>query len=96
MPATFWTFVIGTLALAGIFPLSGFWSKDAILSAASLGNVPLAPVLYWTGVLVALMTAAYMGRCVLMTFFGEYRGHAHPHESPISMTGPLVALAFRF
>ncbi len=93
MPVTFWTFMIGTAALAGIAPFSGFWSKDAILSAASVGHVPGAPILYGMGVLVALMTAAYMGRCVILTFFGEYRGHAKPHESPVSMTGPLVVLA---
>ena len=94
MPVTFWTFAIGTLALAGIFPFAGFWSKDAILGAASINHtVPGHFMLYAMGVIVALMTAAYMGRCVLLTFFGEYRGHAHPHESPITMTGPLVVLA---
>ncbi len=89
MPITAWTFWIGTLALAGIFPLAGFWSKDAILSAASLENTWL----YGIGVLVALMTAAYMGRCCILTFHGEYRGHAKPHESPATMTIPLVILA---
>ncbi len=94
MPVTFWTFVIGTIALAGIFPASGFWSKDAILGSASINHtVPGATFLYGVGVLVAFMTAAYMGRCVLLTFFGKYRGHAHPKESPATMTGPLVLLA---
>ncbi len=89
MPVTGITFWIGTLALAGIFPFAGFWSKDAILSAASLHSIPLLIV----GIAVALMTAAYMGRCCLLTFHGEYRGDAHPHESPKSMTLPLVVLA---
>ena len=93
MKVTASTFWIGTLALAGIFPLAGFWSKDAILSAASVGGVPGAKVLFAIGVLVAFMTAAYMGRQCFMTFHGEYRGHAHPHESPKSMTVPLMILA---
>ncbi len=93
MPVTFWTFLLGTGALAGIFPLAGFWSKDAVLGAAHAGHVPGAAVLYGMGVLVAFMTAAYMGRCCWLTFAGEYRGHAHPHESPITMTAPLVVLA---
>jgi NADH-quinone oxidoreductase subunit L len=90
MPTTFVTFVIGTLALAGIFPLAGFWSKDEILLGASKNGYPL---LLTFGTIGAFMTAAYMGRCVYLTFFGEYRGHGHPHESPRSMTVPLVLLA---
>src|SRR3989440_6137176 len=90
MPTTFWTFVIGTLALAGIFPLAGFWSKDEILLGASKNGYPLLLTL---GTIGAFMTAAYMGRCVYLAFFGEYRGHGHPHESPRSMTVPLVLLA---
>ena len=89
MPVTRWTFLVGTLALAGIFPLSGFWSKDAILSAALLHNTPLLVL----ALAVAFMTACYMGRAYWMTFHGEYRGHAHPHESPAPMTLPLVVLA---
>jgi len=90
MPTTFVTFVIGTLALAGIPPLAGFWSKDEILLGASKNGY--ATLLIF-GTIGAFMTAAYMGRCVYLTFFGEYRGHGHPHESPRTMTVPLVLLA---
>ncbi|MGH7317628.1 MAG: NADH-quinone oxidoreductase subunit 5 family protein, partial [Candidatus Rokuibacteriota bacterium] len=90
MPTTFVTFIIGTLALAGIFPLAGFWSKDEILLGATEGGYPFILIL---GLIGAFMTACYMGRCVFLTFFGEYRGHGHPHEAPVSMTAPLVALA---
>ncbi len=90
MPTTYWTFIIGTVALAGIPPLAGFWSKDEILLGAKEGGFPLILLL---GIVVAFMTACYMGRAVFLTFFGEYRGHGHPHESPKSMTVPLVLLA---
>jgi NADH-quinone oxidoreductase subunit L len=89
MPWTFWTFLIGSLALAGVPPLAGFWSKDELLVVAQDGHPLLFVVLLGT----ALLTAFYMTRAVLLTFFGEYRGHGHPHESPVSMTGVLVALA---
>jgi len=90
MPITFVTFAIGAAALAGIPPLAGFWSKDEIISTAfHQGHYAL-----WAVTLVtAVITAFYMMRVVLLTFFGEYRGSGHPHESPSSMTGPLVALA---
>jgi NADH-quinone oxidoreductase subunit L len=90
MPTTFTTFVIGSLALAGIFPLAGFWSKDEILLGAAKNGYPFILVL---GLVGAFMTACYMGRAVYLTFFGEYRGHGHPHESPPSITVPLVLLA---
>ena len=90
MPTTYWTFIIGTLALAGIFPLAGFWSKDEILLGAMESNYYY---ILAVGLIGAFMTAAYMGRCVHLTFHGEYRGHGHPHESPRSMTVPLVLLA---
>src|SRR5688572_3504326 len=89
MPTTYWTFVIGTLALAGIIPLAGFWSKDEILLGASGNEYPFILIV---GLIGAFMTACYMGRCVFLTFFGEYRGHGHPHESPRSMTVPLILL----
>jgi NADH-quinone oxidoreductase subunit L len=89
MPVTFWTFLIGSAALSGVFPLAGFWSKDEVLNGAWQHDQWLFVVL----LLVAVMTAFYMTRCVLLTFFGTYRGHGHPHESPALMTGPLVALA---
>ena len=90
MPVTFWTMLIGSLALAGIFPLAGFWSKDELLVVAEEEHV------YWLFVvflITAVITAFYTMRMVMLTFFGEYKGHAHPHESPATMTGPLVALA---
>jgi NADH-quinone oxidoreductase subunit L len=90
MPVTFVTFVIGSLALAGIFPLAGFWSKDEILVTA--GQTGYDTFLY-VGLIGAFLTAAYMTRCVYLTFFGEYRGHGEPHESPRTLTVPLVVLA---
>ena len=88
-PITFWTLVCAALAIAGVPPFAGFWSKDAILTAAFAH----APWMYWVGVITAGMTAFYVWRAMFMTFFGEYRGHGHPHESPISMWGPLAVLA---
>ncbi len=90
MPVTYRTFLIGSLALAGIFPLAGFWSKDEILLGAGENGYQ---VFLLVGLVGALMTAAYMTRCVYLTFFGDYRGHAHPHESPPAITVPLVVLA---
>jgi NADH-quinone oxidoreductase subunit L len=89
MPITFWTFLIGSLALAGVFPFAGFWSKDELLVAASKDQT----VFFVIMLLTAALTAYYTARMILRTFFGEYTGHAHPHESPRSMTIPLVALA---
>ena len=90
MPVTYTTFLIASCALAGIFPLSGFWSKDEILLSAGRNG-------YWwftaVGVVGAALTAAYMTRCIYLTFFGDYRGHGHPHESPKIITVPLVILA---
>jgi NADH-quinone oxidoreductase subunit L len=88
-PITFWTLVCAALAIAGVPPFAGFWSKDAILTAAFAH----APWMYWVGVITAGMTAFYVWRAMFMTFFGEYRGHGHPHESPMSMWGPLAVLA---
>jgi NADH-quinone oxidoreductase subunit L len=90
MPITFWTMLIGALALAGIFPLAGFWSKDGLLVAAyDTHHIWLFVVFAVT----ALLTAFYTTRMILLTFYGEYRGEAHVHESPPSMTGPLIVLA---
>src|ERR671914_3035664 len=90
MPVTFWTFAIGAAALSGIPPLAGFWSKDEIISTAfRTGH-------YWVwgvALVTAILTAFYMTRVVLLTFYGDYRGHAHAHEMPRVMTGPLVVLA---
>lgn len=90
MPTTFWTFVIGSAALAGIFPLAGFWSKDEILATLNTQGYTLV---MWIAVAGAFVTALYMTRCVALTFFGTYKGDSHPHESPRIMTGPLIGLA---
>ena len=89
IPVTFWTILCAAVAIAGVPPFSGFFSKDEILAAA----YHHAPWMFWIGVITAGMTAFYVFRAVFMTFFGEYRGHAHPHESPPVMTLPLAALA---
>ncbi len=94
LPITSKTFYIGTIAIAGVFPLAGFFSKDEILwKAFSSGNQALWAV----GFIAAGMTAFYMARLVVMTFFGENRAPAdiksHIHESPLTMTMPLVVLA---
>jgi NADH-quinone oxidoreductase subunit L len=90
MPVTFWTFLIGAAALSGIPPFAGFWSKDEIISTAfKEGHY----VLWAVALVTAVITAFYMMRAVLLTFFGDYRGRAHPHESPPTMTAPLVLLA---
>jgi len=93
MPITFLTYAIGMLALCG-FPLlfSGFWSKDAIIEAASHWQTARTP--YFMLLVGALLTAFYMTRQVSYVFFGEYRGHGHAHESPRTMTTPLAILAF--
>ncbi len=98
MPWTFVLMLIATLAIAGIPPFAGFFSKDEILAAA-FGRGASQPVwyLYWAmGVLAALMTAFYMMRLMAMTFLGESRLGAaereHVHEAPWSMTGPLLLL----
>jgi NADH-quinone oxidoreductase subunit L len=90
MPLTFWTYLIGGLALAGVPPLSGFFSKDEIILVAYKSHT------WWLAItllLGAVITAFYTMRMLRLTFYGEYRGEAHPHESPVSMTGPLVFLA---
>ncbi|MGD1018454.1 MAG: NADH-quinone oxidoreductase subunit L [Verrucomicrobiia bacterium] len=92
VPITFWTFLIGTLALAGVPPLSGFYSKDEILLLAFERN----HVLFIMAVVTAFLTAYYMGREVFVVFFGKPRDHHafdHAHESPWVMTLPLVFLA---
>ena len=91
MPVTFWLYMIGTLALAGIVPFAGFWSKDEILLDASLHY----PAVYWLLTIAAFFTAFYMGRQIWMVFFGEARHEAaaHAEESPAVMTVPLMVLA---
>jgi NADH-quinone oxidoreductase subunit L len=100
MPVTAVTFIIGWLAIAGVPPFAGFWSKDDILLAA----YDKSPVLWAVGLVTALLTAYYMTRQVIMVFYGKARWHdaheehgAHgdfePHESPVIMLAPLVGLA---
>jgi len=93
MPVTFATMLIGTVAISGIPPLAGFFSKDEILAYAFQHNT-----IYWAiGFLTALLTAFYMFRLLYLTFFGDFRGTAaqkvHLHESPWQMTLPLLVLA---
>jgi NADH-quinone oxidoreductase subunit L len=98
MPITFWTFLAGTLAIAGLPFLSGFYSKEAILTQAMAvahekGGLYYLPFVF--GMVTALMTAFYMFRLLLKTFFGEPRNHhafEHAHESPWTMTVPLAVL----
>ncbi|MGE5596928.1 MAG: NADH-quinone oxidoreductase subunit L, partial [Hyphomicrobiales bacterium] len=105
MPITFWTFVIASLSLSGVFPLAGFWSKDEILLDAWRENRTLWAI----GLGVAFLTSFYMFRAIFLTFFGEYKGGqpvdhhdeeshfhgdpAHPHESPWNMAAPLLILS---
>ncbi|HLF57256.1 MAG TPA: NADH-quinone oxidoreductase subunit L [Thermoanaerobaculia bacterium] len=97
LPATYATFAISTLAIAGIPGLAGFFSKDEILGATFLAHVPAARLLWGVGLLTAALTACYMSRLVFLTFFGDFRGsheqEHHLHESPRVMTLPLWVLA---
>jgi len=89
MPVTFWTFLIGAAALAGVFPLAGFWSKDEILATAWSHNV----IVFFILLVTSLATAFYMGRQVALVFFGEQRDKSyHAHESGSFMTIPLMVL----
>ncbi len=92
MPVTFWVYMAGTLALSGIFPFAGFWSKDEILADAFAEGYT---AVYWLLSIAAFFTAFYMGRQVWMVFFGEARHEAaaHAEESPKVMTVPLMVLA---
>jgi NADH-quinone oxidoreductase subunit L len=93
IPVTFWTMTAAVIAICGIWPFAGFFSKDAILYAAFLQGTN-GRILWFVGLVTALLTALYMFRLWYMTFLGKPRTHdAHPHESPWSMLGPLVILA---
>jgi NADH-quinone oxidoreductase subunit L len=91
LPVTAWTFLIGTLALCGVPPLSGFYSKDAIIGAAWEES----PLLFGIAVVVAFLTTFYMFRLVFVVFWGKAKSDlpSHAHESPRLMTYPLVVLA---
>src|SRR5438876_7859816 len=95
MPVTSKAMLFGSLALAGIIPFSGFFSKGEILSITfdAGSDQPMFYVLYAFGLITAFLTAFYVFRLWFMTFWGEYRGHEHPHESPLVMTVPLMILA---
>ncbi len=92
MPTTFWVYLAGALALGGIFPFAGFWSKDEILADAFHEGYT---VVYWLLVIAAFLTAFYMGRQIWMVFFGQARHEAaeKAEESPGVITVPLIALA---
>ncbi|MBV9707111.1 MAG: NADH-quinone oxidoreductase subunit L [Chloroflexi bacterium] len=97
LPITFWTFLIAALAISGIPPFAGFWSKDEILSsllvqATNTGNLWFY-ILWGTGLLTAALTAFYMFRLLLGIFMGDYRGSEYIHEAPPVMTVPLIVLA---
>ena len=93
MPITYWTFMLATLAIAGIFPFAGFFSKDEILFHSLVSG----HTLFWgIATVAAFITAFYMFRAVFMTFHGDEKfdhHHVHPHESPSLMTVPLMILA---
>jgi NADH-quinone oxidoreductase subunit L len=98
MPVTFWLMLIATLAISGIPPFSGFFSKDEILAAAfgRATDQPVYHLFYAMGVAAALLTAFYMARMMVMTFLGENRTgereRTHIRDAPIVMTGPLIVL----
>src|SRR5215471_4978510 len=91
MPITFWTFLVGTLALIACPPFAGFWSKDEILASAGANIPAFLPI-----AIVTFLTAFYMSRLFVVAFLGHPRSDqaGHAHESPLVMTGPLVILAF--
>ncbi len=91
MPVTFWTFLLAALALSGVAPLAGFFSKDEILAAGSTLNFPIYILL----AIAAFLTAFYMGRQVVMVFFGKARSDAaaHAKENPTVMLVPMLILA---
>lgn len=93
MPITFITMLLSSLAISGIFPLAGFWSKDEILMTAFHAS----PALWVIGSLASIFTAYYMFRLMFLTFFNDFRGtqeqKSHLHESPALITFPLIVLA---
>jgi NADH-quinone oxidoreductase subunit L len=96
LPVTYWTMVVGTLALTGVWPAAGFFSKDAIIEAAYAGHTPVALYGFSLTVLAAALTAFYSWRLIFKVFHGMAADHhalAHANESPLVMLVPLVALA---
>ena len=96
-PVTACVMIFAFLAIIGFPGFAGFWSKDLILERLYT-NAPFGEFFYFAGLLTAVITAVYMGRLIIMTFFGEYRGskesEAHIHEAPACMLIPMVILAF--
>jgi NADH-quinone oxidoreductase subunit L len=96
MPVTFWTFLVGALANAGVVPLAGFWSKDEIIVGSWVSDSEIGKLVAIVGLAAAFLTALYMFRLVFLVFFGAPRydtAHVHPHESKWPMALPLVILA---
>ncbi|MHC4402682.1 MAG: NADH-quinone oxidoreductase subunit L [Planctomycetota bacterium] len=97
LPTTHWTFLVGCLALAGVVPFAGFFSKDEILAAVHQQPSVLYQTLYWAALFTAFLTAFYTFRAFFLTFYGEERipqeAGDHAHESPRPMTVPLMILA---
>jgi NADH-quinone oxidoreductase subunit L len=103
MPVTFVTFLVGALALAGVAPLAGFWSKDEILTDAwnqgfggageAATSQGVAQIVFVTGMVTAFLTAVYVARMLWLTFGAAFRGQGHPHEADAAMLFPLVVLA---
>ncbi|WP_412541479.1 NADH-quinone oxidoreductase subunit L [Longispora sp. K20-0274] len=94
MPVTFWTMTIGLAALVGLPPVSGFWSKENVLSQAEHAEGWQGHLIFIAGMVTVALTAWYSTRLWLRTFFGHYRGEAaKPHDPPALMRGPLLVLA---
>lgn len=97
IPFTYAMMWIGNLALAGVFPFAGFYSKDIVLEAAYASHLPVGKFAYWIGITAAVFTAFYSWRLLIMTFHGKANASketmSHVHESPLNMTLPLMLLA---
>ena len=106
MPLTYVAFLIGALSLAGLFPMSGFWSKDAVLAQAWAGDTAVSQFVFWLALIAVFMTAFYMFRALFMTFEGEFKGGGaaegapraqghgvHLAEAPPAMLVPVLLLA---
>ena len=97
-PATACVMIFAFLAIVGFPGFAGFWSKDLILERIFVSGPILGPIVYVVGLATAVITAVYMGRLIIMTFFGKYRGskesEEHIHEAPAIMLIPMIILAF--
>jgi NADH-quinone oxidoreductase subunit L len=89
LPVSFFILLCGALAISGVPPFAAYFSKDMILEGSYVHH----PYLFWVGVITAGFTAFYVFRAIFHSFFGEYRGNAHPHESPVVMLAPACVLA---